>query len=141
MATVSTYLNFQGATEEAFNFYKSLFGTELTSPIYRFGDMPGDGGPQLRDDDRAKIMHVELEIVGGHTIMGTDMLESLGQHTRIGNNTTIHLQLDSRGEVDRLYEGLSEGGGDTAPPQLMPWGQYWGVCLDRYGIRWMFSAE
>ena len=86
-----------------------------------------------------EVLHVELPILAGHVIMGTDMLESMGHEVRIGNNTTISLELDSREEADRLFAALSNGGGEKAEMQDMPWGAYWGVCLDRFGIRWMFS--
>ncbi len=140
MARVSTYLNFPGTTEEAFEHYRSLFGTDYLGPISRYGDM---GGPDdsLSPEDAKKVAHAELEIVAGHVLMGTDMLDSMGQQTRVGNNTTIHLELDSRDEVDRLFRGLDEGGTERSAPEVMPWGQYWGVTLDRFGIRWMLSAR
>jgi PhnB protein len=71
--------------------------------------------------------------------MATDMLESMGHQVRIGNNTTISLDLDSREEADRLYDALSQGASDATGMNDMPWGAYWGCCLDRFGIRWMFS--
>jgi PhnB protein len=139
MSRVNTYLNFQGQTEEAFNFYASAFGTEFATPIFRFKDMPSDPNNPLTEDELNQVMHVELPILSGHLIMGTDMLESMGHQTRIGNNTTISLELDSKEEADRLFAALSTGGSETVEMQDMPWGAYWGVCLDRYGIRWMFS--
>ncbi|MGD0054168.1 MAG: VOC family protein [Acidimicrobiales bacterium] len=140
MSRVNTYLNFPGTTEEAFDFYKSVFATEYASPIFRFRDLPGDPTmAALSESDQGKVMHVELPILNGHLIMGTDMLESMGQHPRIGNNTTISLEFDSRDDADRAFGALSDGGSDTVAMQDMPWGAYWGVCLDRFGIRWMFS--
>jgi PhnB protein len=76
---------------------------------------------------------------GGHVLMATDMLRSMGQQTRVGNNTTLNLEVDSRDEADRLYGALSEGGSEGFPMADMPWGAYWGVVLDRYGIRWMIN--
>ena len=141
MSRVSTYLNFQGKAEEAFTFYKKVFGTEFTGQFIRFGDVPAPpGAPPMADADKKKLLHVELPIVGGHVLMATDMLESMGQNVRIGNNTTLNLELDSRAEADRLYGALSEGATDKAPMAEMFWGAYWGVCLDRFGIRWMFNA-
>jgi len=141
MAKVSIYLNFQGKAEEAFNFYKSVFKTEWASPIMRMGDMPQtEGIPQLSADDKNKVMHTELRILGGTIIMGTDMLESMGQKVRIGNNTTINLEPDTKEEADRLYNALSQGGTENVAPHNESWG-YWGVCLDRFGIRWMFNVS
>lgn len=140
MSKVAIYLNFQGNTEEAFNFYKSIFGTEFSMPIMRIKDMPADpNGPQLSEADLNSVMHVALPIVGGTELMGTDMLESMGHKLVIGNNTTISLQLDSKEEADRFYNALSEGGTDKAAMRDEFWG-YWGCCLDKYGIRWMFNV-
>lgn len=140
MSKVAIYLNFQGNTEEAFNFYKSVFGTEFSAPIMRIGDLPPDpNGPKLSEADFNGVMHVALPIIGGTELMGTDMLESMGQNLVIGNNTTISLQLDSKEEADKLYQTLSERGSDKAPMRDEFWG-YWGCCLDRFGIRWMFNV-
>jgi PhnB protein len=108
--------------------------------VSRFRDLPADANmPALTDAERNQILHIELPILDGHVIMATDMLESMGQHVRIGNNTTISLELDSREEADRLFDALSEGASDVMTMRDMPWGAYWGVCLDRFGVRWMFS--
>ncbi|MFN8398286.1 MAG: VOC family protein [Bacteroidia bacterium] len=140
MASVSIYLNFQGQTEEAFTFYKSVFGTEFSSPLMRLGDAPRDpNGPQLTEQELNGVMHVAMPIIGGTIIMGTDMVESMGHKVVIGNNTTINLDLDSRADADRLFAALSEGGSDKAPMMEQFWG-YWGCCLDRFGIRWMFNV-
>src|ERR1035441_7419604 len=94
MAKVNTYLNFDGKTEEAFNFYGSVFGTQITSPITRFGDMPADPNmPALTDTEVTQVMHMALPILAGHVLMGTDMLASMGHQLRIGNNTTISLEI------------------------------------------------
>jgi len=140
MASVSTYLNFMGNTEEAFTFYKGVFGTEFQGPVMRLGDGGGEGMPELTDAEKAMIMHIELPIIAGHVLMGTDMIESMGHQLRIGNNTTIAMAIDSREETDRLYGLLSEGATDCSPLQDMFWGAYWGVCLDRFGVRWMFNG-
>ena len=141
MAFVSTYLNFMGQTEEAFNFYATLFNNEKSPRLMRFSDMPSfPGAPELPESEKNMIMHAELKILAGHTLMGTDMLESMGHQTKIGNNTTISLNLDSNEEADRLYAALSEGSTECAPMTQMPFG-YWGVALDRFGIRWMFNVD
>lgn len=140
MAKVSIYLNFMGQTEEAFNYYKNVFGTEFSAPIMRLKDAPpGPNDPPLSAEDAKAVMHVALPIIAGIEIMGTDMLESMGHKLVVGNNTTINLTLDSKEEADRLYGLLSEGATDTAPMMEQFWG-YWGCCLDKFGIRWMFNV-
>lgn len=140
MARTNIYLNFQGNAEEAFNFYKSVFRTEWSAPIMRMGDIPQqEGMPQLSDAEKKMVMHVALPILGGTNIMGTDMLESMGHKLKIGNNTTISLEPDTKEEADRIYNALSQGGTDCVVPHDEFWG-YWGVCLDRFGIRWMFNV-
>lgn len=140
MSSVSIYLNFQGNTEEAFNFYKRVFGTEFSAPISRMKDVPAQPGmPPLPENEKNAVMHVALPILGGVQIMGTDMLESMGHKLKIGNNTTICLTPDSKEETDKLFKALSDGGSEMVAPQDMFWGAYWGVCLDKYGVRWMFN--
>lgn len=138
MARVTTYLNFAGNTEEAFNFYASVFGTAISDGVVRFGDM--EGMPPLSDSDKTKILHMELPIVAGHIIMATDVLESMGHSLVVGNNTTINLEVDTREEADRLFGLLGKDSTEFAPMNAMPWGQYWGSALDRFGIRWMFTS-
>ncbi len=138
MARVNTYLNFQGQTEDAFSCYAKIFGTEVTM-LSRFSDMPAAGPEELPAEERDLVMHAELPIIAGHVLMATDMLRSMGHETRIGNNMTICLDVDSREDADRLYGALSEGGSEGSPMADMPWGAYWGVILDRYGIRWMIN--
>ena len=136
MARVSTYINTLGRTEEAFTFYAQVFGTEITQ-ILRFSDM---GMDQLPEHERNGVMHAELPILAGHVLMGTDMLESAGHQVRIGNNTTINLEPDTRAETERLFAALSQDSTELSPLADMPWGAYWGTCLDRFGIRWMFNC-
>ena len=139
MASVSIYLNFQGNTKEAFEFYKAVFGTEYSSPIMYNRDVPPSPGMEFSEEDKGKVMHVALPILGGTQIMGTDMLESMGHKIKIGNNTTLNLEPDSEEEIHRLYDALSQGATDSMPLQEMFWGSLWGVCLDKFGIRWMFN--
>jgi PhnB protein len=139
MAHVSIYLNFMGNADEAFTYYKKVFRTEFTNPMMRMKDMPPrDGAPSLPEAEQNKVMHVALPILGGTEIMATDMLESMGQKLVEGNNFTISLSPDTKEEADRLYKELSEGGSDSVPPHNEFWG-YWGMCKDRFGIRWMFN--
>ena len=140
MQLVHVYLNFPGTTEEAFRFYGKVFGTEINGQIVRIGDMPGPpGAPQVSDAEKNLVAHVELPILAGHVLMGTDMLESMGK-LQVGNNITINLDTDTRAEADRLYAALSGGGSESTGMQDVPWG-YWGCTLDRYGIRWMFNCS
>lgn len=140
MASVSIYLNFAGNAEEAFNSYKRIFKTEFSAPLMRMGDMPTQPGmPALSETDKTKVMHVALPILGGVQIMATDVLESMGHKLVEGNNVTICLNPDTKEEADRLYTGLSEGGTDGVAPHEEFWG-YWGICKDKFGIRWMFNV-
>ena len=141
MGTVATYLNFMGRTAEAFEHYRSAFGTEYVAPPMTMGEAPmGDGAPPMSDEDRRAIMHIALPILGGHVLMGTDMLESLGHQLVEGTNVSIMLMPDTRAEADRLFAVLGEGGTDLTPPQDMFWGDYFGSCRDRFGIGWMFNV-
>ncbi|MES2849148.1 MAG: VOC family protein [Bacteroidota bacterium] len=140
MSRVSTYLNFSRNTEEAFNFYRSVFGGEFTGGIKRFGDMPAmEGMPPLPEADKNLVMHIELAITGGHIIMGTDAPESMGFTVNVGNNVHINLHTDSKAETDKLFAALSAGGKVTMPVQDMFWGDYFGSCVDKFGMQWMFT--
>lgn len=142
MSRVSIYLNFPGNTAEAFEFYKSVFKTDYSEPIMYNRDLPAQPGmPEFPEMEKNMIMHVSLPIMGGTVLQGTDMLESMGHKLKIGNNTTICLEPDTREETERLYKELSEGATDCMPLQEMFWGALWGVCLDRFGIRWMFNHQ
>jgi PhnB protein len=140
MAKVSIYLNFPGNTEEAVNYYKTVFNTDFVGNMMRMGDIPAQPGmPPMSDEDKGKVMHVCLPILAGIQIMGTDSLESMGHHRTIGNNMTISLEPDTREETERLFKMLSDGGSDIAPLADQFWGALWGCCLDRFGTRWMFN--
>jgi PhnB protein len=141
MANVSTYLNFNRNTEEAFLLYKSVFGTEFSYPIMRFKDGPGcpEGG-QLSEADANLVMHVTLPILGGHLLMGTDAPESMGMKLAQGNNVYINLEPDTRAETDRLFSALATGGTVESALQDMFWGAYWGTLTDKFGVRWMFNC-
>src|ERR1041385_1215025 len=142
MASVSTYLNFPRNTEESFNFYKSVFGGEFTmGGIARFKDVPpAPGMPPLAEEDKNLVMHVELPILGGHVLMGTDAPESMGFHVNAGNNVYINLEPDTRSETKKLFDALSAGGKVTMELADMFWGAYYGSCTDKFGIQWMFNC-
>jgi PhnB protein len=141
MARVSTYLNFPRETEAAFNFYKSVFGTEFMGDIARMGTVPPQPGqPPLSEDDKNLVMHVALPILGGHVLMGTDAPPSMGFTVTPGNNMYINLEPDTRIETDRLFNALSEGGKVEMQLQEMFWGGYFGSLADKFGVNWMFNC-
>lgn len=139
MARVSTYLNFRRETEAAFDFYREVFGGERIGPVMRFADAPA-GGPPLPEADRSLVMHMELSILGGHVLMGTDMPESMGMPFTAGNNVHLNLEPDTRAEAERLYAVLSAGGQVEMPLQDMFWGGYFASFSDRFGTRWMIHC-
>ncbi|MBK6966655.1 MAG: VOC family protein [Bacteroidales bacterium] len=142
MASVSTYLNFGRNTEEAFKFYKSVFGTEfLGEGFMRFSDIPpSESMPPLPEADKNLVMHVSLPILGGHVIMGTDAPESMGFKLNSGNNVYLNLEPDTRKETERLFKALSEGGKIEQELQDMFWGDYYGSFRDKFGVQWMFNC-
>jgi len=140
MARTSTYLNFARNTEEAFNFYKSVFGTEFVDGIARFGDVPvQEGQPAMSDDDKRLIANVQLPILGGHLLMGTDAPESMGMQLNQGNNVYICLDPDTRAEADSLFAALSDGGTVQMPMEDAFWGDYFGSLVDKFGVQWMIN--
>ena len=141
MARVSTYLNFARSTEQAFEFYRSVFGGAFNGPVHRFADIPAaPGQPPIADADRNLVMHVELPILGGHVLMGTDAPASMGFALTQGNNVHINLEPDTRADTDRLFKALSAGGKVEMPLAEMFWGGYFGSLTDRFGVRWMFNC-
>ncbi|HET6992681.1 MAG TPA: SRPBCC domain-containing protein [Bacteroidia bacterium] len=140
---VSTYLNFPGNTEEAFVFYKSVFKTEFPgNGLTRFGDVAHpEGTPPLTEADKKLILHIELPILGGHILMGTDAPESMGFKMNFGNNVHINLEPETRPETKKLFEALSKGGKVTMELQDMFWGAYFGSCTDKFGVQWMFNCS
>jgi PhnB protein len=141
MAKVSTYLNFPNQTEEAFNFYKSVFGGEFIGGISRFGDIPPSPDmPPMAEVDKNLVMHIVLPILGGHHLMGTDAPESMGFRVHSGNNVYLNLEPDTRAETKRLFDALSAGGKVEQELQDMFWGDYYGSCKDKFGVQWMFNC-
>lgn len=142
MAKVSTYLNFANQTEAAFEFYKSVFGTEFQGGMMRFKDVPGqDDMPPMTEEDLNLIMHVALPILSGHVLMGTDAPECMGFSVNFGNNVHINLEPDTKAETTRLFTALSEGGKITQPLADQFWGAYFGSCTDKFGVHWMFNCN
>ena len=143
MARTSTYLNFSRNTEKAFNFYKSVFGGEFSgNGITRIGDFPPpEGMKPLAEEDKNLIMHIELPILGGHVLMGSDAPESLGHHVVVGNNVHIMLEPETKAETIKLFDAISEGGKITMQLQDMFWGAYYGTVNDKFGVQWMFNCS
>lgn len=138
MTKLNAYLNFPGNTEEAFNFYKSVFGGEFIS-ITRFKEVESlPGKEHLSGQELNGIMNIQLP-VGDNILMATDAIESMGQHTIKGNNISLSLHPGSKAEADHLYKALSEGGQPTMPMMDMFWGDYWGMLTDKFGIQWMVN--
>lgn len=136
MTKINAYLNFAGRAEEAFLFYKSVFGGEFNS-LVRFKDMPMPGS-KLSKDDEVKIMHVALP-VGADVLMASDSLESMGQKLVAGNNVYLSVHTDGRAEADRVFAGLAAGGAVEMALADQPWGDYWGSLKDKFGVLWMVS--
>jgi PhnB protein len=134
MNALNPYLNFNGNTEEVFNFYKSVFGGEFAM-LMRFGDTPGC--ENMPETEKNGIMHVALPI-GASVLMGTDVPKSMEQVTA-GTNISISVNVGSREEADRVYNGLSAGGKATMPMGDMFWGDYYGMLTDKFEIQWMIS--
>lgn len=139
---VVTYLNFPGTTEEAFKFYRSVFGTEFSGKgIQRFGDIPADAGhPPVADNIKNMILHVELPILGGHILMATDAPKEVGMEVKQGNNMHICVEPKTKAETKKLFDALSEDGIVSMPLKDMFFGAYFGEFTDKFGINWMFNC-
>ncbi len=137
MTKLNTYLNFAGNTEEAFNFYKSVFGGEFTS-VVRFKDMPMQGVNIPREDEN-KILHIGLPIGKDNVLMATDTLASLGQKLTQGNNVYISVHPENKEEADRIFNFLSIGGTIEMPIADQPWSDYYGSFNDKFGVQWMVN--
>lgn len=133
MATINPYINFNGNAEEAFNFYKSVFGGEFGS-IVRFKDIASDEFP-APENEADKIMRITLPI-GGNTLIANDVPESMGPVDENENRSKISVQTQSREEADKIFNGLSAGGAVEMPMGDSPWGTYFTMFRDKYGIEW-----
>lgn len=141
MAIVNVYLTFNGNCEEAFNFYKSVFGGEFPY-IGRFGEMPpGPDGKTASPEDANRIMHVSLPISKETMLMGSDTGGEWASNYKEGNNFAISVSADSREEADKFFEGLSAGGQVTMPMGDTFWGSYFGMFTDKFGINWMVGYD
>ena len=138
MAQINPYINFNGNTEEAFNFYKSVFGGEFAM-IIRFKDMPNPEHP-VAEHEANKIMHIALPI-GRNVLMANDVPEFMGKVNENENRSKISVSAESKEEADKIFNGLSAGGTIEMPIQDSPWGSYFGMFRDKYGIEWMVDFD
>lgn len=138
MALINPYINFNGNAEEAFNFYKSVFGGEFAK-IMRFKDLSSAEFP-VAEKEANKIMHIALPI-GNNILMANDVPEHLGRVNENENRSKISVSAESREEADRLFKGLSAGGVVEFPLSDSPWGSYFGMFRDKYGIEWMVDFD
>ena len=140
MTTVNVYLTFKGNCEEAFNFYKSIFGGEFAW-LGRFKDMPPIDGKSAPANAAEKIMHVSLPVSKETILMGSDSIEGWGPPIVTGNNFSVSISADSTTQADKFFGSLSAGGNVTMPMAEMFWGSYFGMFTDKYGINWMVSYD
>ena len=138
MALINPHINFNGNAEEAFNFYKSVFGGEFAK-IMRFKDLSSPGF-QVSESEANKIMHIALPI-GKNVLMGNDVPDFLGKVNENENRSKIAISAESKEEADKLFNGLSEGGQVEMPISDSPWGSYFGMFRDKYGIEWMVDFD
>jgi PhnB protein len=138
MALINPHINFNGNAEEAFNFYKSVFGGEF-SKIIRFKDLASDEFP-VAEKEAHKIMHIALPI-GKNTLMANDVPEFMGKVDENENRSKISISADSKEEADHLFNGLSAGGQVEMPIADSPWGSYFAMFRDKYGIEWMVEFD
>ena len=138
MASINPYINFNGNAEEAFNFYKSVFGAEFKT-IVRFKDVGSTEFP-APDNEANKIMRIELQI-GGNTLIANDVPESMGQVNENENRSKIAISTETKEEADKLFQGLSEGGTVEMPMAESPWGTYFAMFRDKYGIEWTVEFD
>lgn len=138
MALINPYINFNGNTEEAFTFYKSVFGGEFAK-IMRFKDLASADFP-VSEKEANKIMHIALPI-GPNVLMANDVPESMGRTNENENRSKICISAESKEEADHLFNGLSAGGQIEMPIADSPWGSYFGMFRDKYGIEWMVDFD
>ena len=137
MQLVHVYLNFPGTTEAALRFYETVFGTKIIM-MQTFGDTPFM--PDVPEGAKKKLMHAQLPITSTVHLMASDAVEGFGPPLRPGNNFHVSLVADDKAEADRVFQALSGGGGQvTMPIANAPWGPYFGMCVDRFGVQWMVS--
>ncbi len=136
MPKLNPYLNFDGKAEEAFTFYRSVFGGEFVGGIHRMGGAPGT--ENLSEEEKQRVMHIALPI-GNELLMASDIMPSMNQQLTAGNNNYISVFPDSRQQADEYFKALSEGGKIEMPLEDQFWGDYFGCFSDKYGVYWMIN--
>lgn len=139
MAAINPYIHFNGNAEEAFIFYKSVFGGEFATTM-RFKDMASPDHP-VAESDGNRIMHIALPIGKNDVLMGSDILDVMGKVPENDNRNKISISAESREEADKIFNGLSSGGNIEMPIADSPWGSYFGMFADKYGIQWMIDYD
>lgn len=139
MAAINPYIHFNGNAEEVFTFYKSVFGGEFTK-ILRYKDISSEQYP-IPEKELNKIMHIALPISTGSTLMASDVMEVMGKVTESDNRNTIMITAESQAEADKLFNGLSAGGKIEMPISFGPWGNYFGMFTDKFGVQWMVDFD
>lgn len=140
MTTVNAYLTFDGNCQEAFNFYKSVFGGDF-GYVGKFKDMPENPEYPVAESDKDKIMHIALPISKETIIMGADVGGEWSENLHQGNNFSISVNTDTKNEADRLFDGLSKNGKIMMPMNQTFWGSYFGMFVDQFGIQWLVSFD
>ena len=140
MASINPYIHFNGNAEEAFTFYKSVFGGEFTR-VARFKDMPANPEFPMPEKEANKIMHISLPIGKSSVLMGSDTPEFLGKHNEKETRSKISINAESKAEAEKIFNGLSNGGEVEMPIDEAPWGAYFGMFRDKYGIEWMVNFD
>lgn len=141
MAKINFYLLFNGNCEEAFNFYKSAFGIDFTFIGQIWGYSSAEWVPPISEDEKNKIENICLPIAEETVLMGADVCGYMAQNTVFGNNFSLYIEADSRGEADRLFAGLSTEGRVTMPMSEAHWGDYFGMFTDKFGVNWLINVR
>lgn len=139
MASLNPYIHFNGNAEEAFTFYRSVFGGAFAK-LMRYKDLSSPEYP-VPENDASRIMHIALPIGKSSSLIGSDVLETMGQVTENDNRNTIAVSAESREEADKIFNGLSEGGAIEMPITAGPFGAYFGMLTDKYGVQWMVQFD
>ncbi len=139
MALINPYIHFNGNAEEAFTFYKSIFGGEFAT-VMRFKDLANSDYP-ISENEANKIMHIALPIGKYNILMGSDTPEGMGKHSENETRSKISLSAETKEEADKLFNGLSAGGHVEMPIQESAWGSYFGMFRDKYGFEWMVDYD
>lgn len=140
MAAINPYIHFNGNADEAFAFYKSVFGGDFAM-VMRFKDMPTNPEFPIPEKEANKIMHIALPIGKRSLLMGSDTPEFMGRHNENETRSKISVSAESKEEADKIFNGLSAGGKVEMPIGDSPWGSYFGMFRDKYGIEWMIDYD